>query len=128
MILLDTCSFLWLVSDQNQLSEKAKTAIESSKESLFISSISAFEIALKCRSKKIRLPLPVKAWFDGAINFHGVREVPITSEIAIASVLLPPLHNDPCDRIIIATAMVNKMYILSPDRLLAKYERPRVVW
>ena len=57
-----------------------------------------------------------------------MREIPITGEIAIAAVQLPLLHNDPCDRIIVATAAANAMEILTPDRLVSQYKQAGVIW
>ncbi len=128
MILLDTCALLWLASDQKKLSIKAKKEIEKNTRALFVSAISAFEIAIKCRNGKLELPLSPLEWFSEAADFHGIREIPITSNIAISSVLLPPLHNDPCDRIIIATAQLNAMKILTCDPLISRYKQADVVW
>ena len=128
MLLLDTCCLLWLAADQNRISDNAKREIERNAQSLFISSISAFEIALKCRSGKLSLPLPPLVWFSEVLDFHGIREIPVTSSIAIASVQLPPKHNDPCDRIIIATAQHNAMKIVTSDTLISAYNQENVIW
>ena len=128
MILLDTCTLLWLVADQKKLSPKAKKEIEKNANALFISSISAFEIAVKSRSGKLTLQLSALKWFTEAIDFHGIKEIPVTSDIAIASVELPLLHNDPCDRMIIATAQINDMHILTCDQLITQYKQAEVIW
>ena len=128
MILLDTCALLWLASDQKRLSVKAKKEIEKCAGALFVSAISAFEISIKCRNKKLELPLPSVDWFSEALDFHGIREIPITSSIAVSAVLLPPLHNDPCDRIIIATAHLNKMKIITCDPFISSYKQAVVIW
>ena len=128
MILLDTCTLLWLASDQKKLSSKAKKEIEKNARALFVSAITAFEIAIKCRNGKLELPLPSLDWFTEAIDFHGIREIPVTSSIAVSSVQLPPLHNDPCDRIIIATSQLNAMKIVTCDKLISQYESAEVIW
>lgn len=128
MILLDTCTLLWLASDQKKLSSKAKKEIEKNAQSLFVSAITAFEIAIKCRNGKLELPLPSLYWFTEAVDFHGIREIPVTSSIAVSSVQLPPLHNDPCDRIIIATSQLNAMKIVTCDKLISQYENTEVIW
>jgi len=128
MILLDTCTLLWLASDQKKLSSKAKKEIEKNARALFVSAITAFEIAIKCRNGKLELPLPSLDWFTEAIDFHGIREIPVTSSIAVSSVQLPPLHNDPCDRIIIATSQLNAMKIVTCDKLISQYENAEVIW
>lgn len=128
MILLDTCTLLWLASDQKKLSSKAKKEIEKNARALFVSAITAFEIAIKCRNGKLELPLPTLDWFTEAIDFHGIREIPVTSSIAVSSVQLPPLHNDPCDRIIIATSQLNAMKIVTCDKLISQYENAEIIW
>ena len=128
MILLDTCVLLWLVSDQKKLSTKAKNTIEENGYALFVSAISAFEIAIKYQNGKLELPLPTMDWFTEALDFHGIREIPVTSSIAISSVQLPPLHNDPCDRIIIATSKLNAMKIVTSDKLISQYDQADVIW
>lgn len=128
MILLDTCTLLWLVGDQDKLSYRAKNVIKKNSQALFVSAISAFEIAIKYRNGKLELPLPPMDWFTESLDFHGISEIPITSNISISSVQLPALHSDPCDRIIIATSQINSMKILTCDKLISKYKQAKVVW
>lgn len=128
MLLLDTCTLLWLASDQTKLSLKAKKNIEGNAGSLFVSAITAFEIAIKCRAKKLELKLPAMDWFSEVLAFHGIAELPVTSSIAVFSVQLPALHADPCDRIIIATAQMHAMKILTGDKLIAQYKEAEVIW
>lgn len=128
MLLLDTCALLWLAADQSRLSENAKNALRENANSLFISAISAFEIAVKMRSGKLELPLDPGIWFEKALRNHGLQELPVTGSIAVRSVTLPPLHNDPCDRFIIATALQNSMAIVTCDSLIAQYREVKVIW
>ena len=128
MLLLDTCTLLWLASEQNTLSVKAKKEIEKNAHGLFVSAITAFEIAIKCRNGMLELPLPPLDWFLETLDFHGIHEIPITSSIAVSAVQLPPLHNDPCDRIIIATSQLNAMRIVTCDRLITQYKNVEVIW
>ena len=128
MILLDTCVLLWLVADQSGLSKEAKRIIQKNANNLYVSSISAFEVALKNRKGKIALPMSPEKCFMRALKHHGIAEIPITSSIAIASILLPNLHNDPCDRMIIATAKEYNMNILTPDSLIMQYTVNKVLW
>jgi len=128
MVILDTCVLLWLASDQSNLSAGARKAIEAHSNALFVSAITGFEIAIKCRDRKLEIPLPVLDWFTEVLDFHGVRELPVTARVAIASIELPRRHNDPCDRIILATAVINGMKIISCDRLLSQYEQAEIIW
>jgi PIN domain nuclease of toxin-antitoxin system len=128
MFLLDTHVLLWLASAQTELSEKVKKIIRSNSGNLYISSISAFEISIKFYKKKIKLPLSPNEWYIKAITLHGLDEITINSEILIKSAALPSIHNDPADRIIIATAMIHNAKIISKDKLISKYSDITVVW
>lgn len=97
-------------------------------ESLFVSAISAFEIALRHERKKLLLPLAPSAWWRESLSFHGITEIPVSGEIGTKSAMLPPLHNDPCDRIIIATAQIHRLVILTPDSHINRYPRIEVEW
>ena len=128
MYILDTCTLLWLVADQSSLSATAANLIKKNPAELFVSAISAFEIALKSRNNKLELPLPALDWYQQVLIFHGIHEIPVSGEISAGSALLPVLHNDPCDRIIIASAMLNRMTIITPDQHIRAYKGLKVLW
>ncbi|MBV6492202.1 MAG: hypothetical protein LDLANPLL_00193 [Turneriella sp.] len=128
MLLLDTCTLLWLVQDYTQLPLKVQNLIQKRSSSIFVSSISAFEIGIKYAKGKLKLPLKPDAWFEEALEFHGIQEIPADSKIMLSSTQLPPHHNDPADRIIVATAKIHACTILTPDTLIKKYKNIKVVW
>ena len=128
MILLDTCTLLWLASDPEKLSEEAKKMILKHADGLFVSAISAFEIGVKANMKIFALPSSPAKWFRDALEFHGISEIPISSDIAILSTQLPPLHRDPCDRILIATSKIHDLVLLTPDKLISQYPGVKVGW
>jgi PIN domain nuclease of toxin-antitoxin system len=128
MLLLDTCALIWLATDHTKLSEEAIKLISQNAGNLFISSFTSFEIAIKHLKKKLTLPIKPSKWIPEVLEYHGIIEIPVDSEIAICSVNLPHLHNDPADRIIIATSMIKNIPILSPDSLMKKYPHLVVRW
>lgn len=131
MILLDTCALLWLVDNQTALSAQAKKAIEKSAGNIYISAISAFEISIKYNKGLLSLPLNPMEWFQKALNWHGITELSINSDIAIQSASLPEIHNDPADRMIIATAIKNHLSVITPDLHIAHYLEKttlKVIW
>lgn len=127
MRLLDACALLMLADDQSLLSDKALRLIEES-EDLTISAISAFKIILKYKLGKLSLPLPPEEWFDLALQTHGIRAISIDVPIAGLSARLPFIHKDPCDRIIIATAMINNAILLTADKTIPRYPDVRIAW
>lgn len=119
---------LWLVADQKKLSAKARDYLQENTSRLSVSSISAFEIAIKHRRGALKLPFQPMKWFVEVLDFHGIQEIFVDAKVAILSVELPSLHNDPCDRIIVATAMEMKAPVLTPDALIRAYSGVEVVW
>lgn len=128
MILLDTCTLLWLVGDQERLSPRAHERLREHAGELFVSAISAFEVGIKHRKGKLSLPLEPELWFEEALDFHGLVEVPITARIAARSTTLPALHPDPCDRIIVATSKLLSLTVLTPDPLIRAYPDTATDW
>ena len=127
-LLLDTCVLLWLAADPDKLSARARDAIREHADSLFVSAITAFEIAIKARKGRLELALSPKAWYEKALRHHGLAEISLDGAIAARAVELPPLHNDPCDRFIIATALQHGMAVVTSDALIAQYKQIKVVW
>jgi len=128
MLLFDTHAFVWLASTPKELSRSAKRAIRENAGRLYLSSISALEIAILFKRKRLILPMGPAEFIDRALGQHGIQEIPVDRTIAIASTGLPDIHNDPFDRLIIATAQLNGMHIVSKDRLLRSYPQVVIVW
>ncbi len=128
MLLLDTCALLWLVQDYKQLPKKVQSALDKRQGAIYVSAISAFEIGIKHQKKKLSLPLKPQQWFDEVLDFHGLTELPLTAKILFAATALPPHHNDPADRILIATAAFHKLTLLTPDEEIHKYAGAKLLW
>lgn len=128
MILLDTCTLLWLVGDQSRLSPRARERLREGAGELFVSAISAFEIGIKQRKGKLSLPLEPEPWFEEAVDFHGLAEIPVSASIAARSTMLPALNSDPCDRILVATAQLLGLTVLTPDQVIRSYPDTLTDW
>ena len=109
LIVLDTHVWIWWVSNPEYLSIPAKREIDNAikNSEILISSISAWEVALLAAKDRLKLTLNVSDWIAKSERLPFVRFIPINNDIAIRSVSLPgPIHDDPADRIIIATANI----------------------
>lgn len=95
---------------------------------LYVSAISAFEISIKHRKGKLQLPLPPRQWFLRALSAYPLTELPVTSEVAGLAPEVDAPHSDPCDRIIMATAQIHGIPILTPDSLIAAAREVTVIW
>lgn len=128
MLLLDTHALIWLATDLSELTETARSAIRYHASELHVSAITALEISLLTKCEKLEWGKRPLSRFERALKHHCVKVVPIDSEIAWKSGQLPPIHRDPFDRIIIATAQVHGMTILTKDRTIPTYPKAKAVW
>ena len=128
MILLDTHVFVWLSSTPERLSEVARAAIKRNSSMLYISCVSAWEIALLYNKKRLLLPLPPSQFIEEAIAHLQLNELPLTRKAVLHSAGLPQLHNDPFDRVLIAECRLNRFSLISADRLIPRYPDVDVIW
>jgi PIN domain nuclease of toxin-antitoxin system len=131
MIVLDTHAWVWMVDDPRRLSAPARRAIEHamSKKAVYISSISAWEVALLSASGRLALKISVQDWIAGSEALGFFNFVPADNAILVRSVLLPgPLHNDPADRIIIATAVMKGIPVVTKDEKIQNYAHVESIW
>lgn len=131
MIVLDTHAWIWFVNDPRQLSARARRAIMEamSLRSVYISSISAWEVALLVARGRLELTLDVQDWIAKSEALPFFTFVPVDNAIFLRSVLLPgPLHADPADRIIIATAIMKGTPVVSKDERIRKYSGVKSIW
>ena len=119
-LLLDTCALLWLASGDRALSEKARSLIENA-EVLYVSPVTAWEIAVKTAKGKIQLPLSPREWFDAVVRLYDITVLKLTADDMLKSAELPWLHKDPADRFIIATALKNGFMVVTADGNFGKY-------
>lgn len=128
-LVLDTCTFLWLATVPAELTPAAREEIEAARQPS-VSAITLTEIHRLVRRGSIELPCSphgLNGWFSRALKHHSLTCEPITAEIAHAAEMLPGHHQDPADRFIIATAVVNRCAVVTADEIFPKY-KITVVW
>ncbi len=119
-VILDTCALLWLASRDKKLSRTALKQINEA-PAVYVSAISGFEIAIKVAKGKLQLPGPPQEWFEKIVEHHGLAVLPLELNVCIAAAQLPPIHEDPCDRFIIATAKMNDLVVVTADERFEQY-------
>lgn len=126
-IILDTCTFLWLIAGSRQLSATARRAFRTEDNEFFLSAASAWEIALKYAAGRLKLADPPALLVPKERERHGIEELTVTEADALSAGRLPELHRDPFDRLLIAQALARGFQILTPDELIARYP-VQTVW
>jgi PIN domain nuclease of toxin-antitoxin system len=119
-VLLDTHTILWALSDDEKLSEKAKSEILTPGKNKFISLASAWEVAIKVSLNKLSFEGGVLR-FLRQIEIDGFDILPISAEHITMVETLPFHHRDPFDRLLIATAIVEGMVIVTADENMRLY-------
>ncbi|MEA1867847.1 MAG: type II toxin-antitoxin system VapC family toxin [Thermodesulfobacteriota bacterium] len=131
MIVLDTHVWVWFVSNPELLSKPAKKAINAAmaQKEIFISSISAWEVALLVDKKRLELTLDITDWIAKSEKLQFFQFIPVDNSVAVKSVNLPqPLHSDPADRIIIATAITIAASVVTKDEKILNYPHVKSIW
>lgn len=128
-VLLDTCAVLWAVSSPALMSERARQLLAGDDTAPHVCAISAAEIACGCERGRIRLDRHWKTWFRHYVERNGWTCLPIDlTVVEEAYSLPPPFHADPADRILVATARVRGLTILTADRRILDYPHVPSVW
>jgi PIN domain nuclease of toxin-antitoxin system len=124
-VLLDTCTFLWLALQPNQLSDIARRQIDDS-DRLFLSMAGIWEITFKNSAGKMPLPSPPRDWVPSRMSFFQVELLPMDSEVVLLSGELPAVHHDPFDRLLVAQAILSNLPVISPDAPLSSLGARRI--
>ena len=122
-LLLDTHVWVWLMLGE-KLNNNTQALIEQYVDSgqLFLSCISLWEVSMLAAKNKIHLDRPCYEWIDAALNEPQINLVTLTPEISVESAFLPgEFHGDPADRLIVATARVEVLTLLSRDEKILAY-------
>ena len=120
-ILLDTHVWLWSQEVQERFGSEAQSMILNEDNALFISSISSLEIARLAWGGRLTLAGHLRTWVSESLQALHAETVPVTHEIALVAYELPgEFHRDPADRILVATAVVHDLTLMTADdRILA---------
>jgi PIN domain nuclease of toxin-antitoxin system len=116
-LLLDTHVFLWWCASDRRLAEVERQAIRDGTNDVFLSAASVWEMAIKQQLGRLQVPEPASA----AVARLGIERLPVLFEHAEATVLLPRLHRDPFDRLLVAQAKIEGLTLVTRDPLIRSY-------
>ena len=126
-LLIDTCTFLWLIDETFNLSQRAEEAFLDEGNERYLSTATVWEISIKYSLGKIPLyDRPERVIADLRLK-SGIEALHIDEPSALHVAKLPWHHKDPFDRLLVAQAIVHGMTILTPDQAIEQYA-VRTLW
>ncbi|MGA7217949.1 MAG: type II toxin-antitoxin system VapC family toxin [Candidatus Sulfotelmatobacter sp.] len=125
--LLDTMVWLWSVGPTERIGKDGLEILANGKEEIYLSAASSWEIAIKAKLGKFRLPEAPGPYVRNRTTAQRILPLAISQNHSLAVYDLPLHHSDPFDRLIIAQALDEGMTILTSDRMFKHYE-VNLVW
>jgi PIN domain nuclease of toxin-antitoxin system len=122
LILIDTHIFVRWISSPSVLRRAHREALQEMGQRCGVSIISCWEIAKLVQYGRLELDRPVSEWILSALARPEIELLPLTPAIVVESASLPePFHKDPADQIIVATARVLSISLITEDRRILEY-------
>lgn len=126
-LLLDTHVWLWhLEDDASQMNKRTPSLLDRSGkgDGLLVSDISWWEVAVKAAKGRLTFSVDAAVWLARAAQAPGIRFLPLDREILFLSTRLAgTVHNDPADRMLLATAQLRNVPLVTADKLIVDYAR-----
>lgn len=129
MIVVDTHALLWWCLDPHKLSAAALATVgEMERKGGFASAISIWELGIKIKRGKLELPIGIDELASRIERGGVIQLLPVDTSIWLRSLSLPWEHNDPADRVIVATALIQGARLLTKDAAMHAFSEVSCVW
>ncbi|MEO7760972.1 MAG: type II toxin-antitoxin system VapC family toxin [Casimicrobiaceae bacterium] len=122
-LLLDTQILLWAAGQPQKLSVAARRLLNDPRNELIFSAASMWEVAIKSTLGRADFSVEPRLLRRGLLD-NGYSELSVTSQHAVGIDVLPPLHKDPFDRLLLSQAMAEGITLVTSDSQLARYAGP----
>jgi PIN domain nuclease of toxin-antitoxin system len=127
-LLLDTHTLFWFDTEPNRLSQRALSTVRDRQNQVYISAVTAWELAIKHRLGKLPSAAPLLANYHASLARYGFRELSLSSTHALAERQLSSSHKDPFDRALVAQALLDDLHLVSNDPKVAGFVEIHVLW
>lgn len=123
-ILLDTAPLLWLAADAPELSAAVREAVLDLDSTVYLSSVSAWEIAVKHELGRLPLPERPEALIPAIRRAYAIESLPLEEAATLHVHRLPQVHRDPFDRMLVCQAIAHGLTLATPDEAIRRYPVP----
>lgn len=120
-LLLDTCTWIWWISETSRLSSETTDMLASRDNRVFFSSVSGLEIAIKYGLGRLDLPELPEQFIPPRLQRDGFEVLPVSLPHSLAVASLPFHHRDPFDRLLVAQAQLEGLTLVTGDSHLQRY-------
>jgi len=129
-LLLDTHAWVWWVAGSRELPNPTRRQVQVAfaEDRLWVSAISAWEVALLVQHGRLVLRLPVREWVARSEALSGLHFLPVDTTVGLRAVELGDLHQDPADRMIVASAELLGAVLVTRDERLRRYGGVSSMW
>jgi len=121
--LIDTHIILWWLDNPKKLSAQAREIIENGRNTIYLSSASIWEIAIKSSIGRLRIPENLLKVLDD----EDIKILSVSGAHAMRIASLQSIHSDPFDRMLVAQALHEDLQIITRDSVFERYEKLRLV-
>jgi len=125
--LIDTHAFIWWITGESRLPQAVQQTLTEAGGSVWFSAASLWEMALKIKLGKLKMPDPFDVYILRQIQMNRMEVLPIHAPHVFETMKLPPHHRDPFDRLLVAQARCEKLTLISGDKALGAYDVP-ILW
>ena len=127
-VLLDTHVWIWTQEQPDAIGTKARSLLETTTDELCVSAVSSLEIARLVAAGMLELKGSLDRWVRTAIDSLEARSIDVDHRIAIEAYKLPGrFHKDPADRMLVATARINELTLVTADERILAYKPVRTL-
>ena len=120
-IILDTHIFLWFITNNKRLADQYYDAISNQDNEIYLSVVSVWEATIKYQLGKLPLPASPEIYLPQQREKHLISSLSITETTITQLAKLPPVHNDPFDRLLLCQSLEHDFIIMTEDKAILSY-------